>query len=361
MNKKEKELFWELCKFRNGDPKKRKAGLQAGAATPGVLGELFLNRMAGAAYGVLRDTEEFQLLNREFRNSLKDAYWVNRQKNESFFQGLRLLNSVLSGCRGKYAMLKGAYLCQTYPAGYRTSNDVDLLVEGRNVTEVGYALARAGFLQGSVRKETFVPAIRRDIVVSKMMRGETVPYIKEVNFPQMKYLEVDINFSLDYKNGDETLVADLIRNAETVCPGEVAVTTLNRLDFFIHLCQHLYKEATTYPWIQMKRDMTLYKFCDIYLLSYDWTEQDAAALAARIRELGSEKACYFAVYASACLFGLRSNPIQLLLSRIAPENLSFLHEVAVPGENTPWLYPEKDIVKRFWCRNRAETLEVKKP
>ena len=27
-----------------------------------------------------------------------------------------------------------------------------------------------------------------------MMRGETVPYIKEVDLPFMKYLEVDINF-----------------------------------------------------------------------------------------------------------------------------------------------------------------------
>ena len=42
--------------------------------------------------------------------------------------------------------------------------------------------------------------------------------------------------------------------------------TLDDAGFFIHLCAHLYKEATTLPWIEMHRDMTLYKYCDIHMM-----------------------------------------------------------------------------------------------
>ena len=31
-----------------------------------------------------------------------------------------------------YALLKGAYLCSLYPLGYRTSNDIDVLVLPEN-------------------------------------------------------------------------------------------------------------------------------------------------------------------------------------------------------------------------------------
>lgn len=99
-------------------------------------------------------------------------------------------------------MLKGAYLCAHYPDGYRTSNDVDLLVLPKDVTTIGNLLARSGFRQGNIRNGEFIPATRQEIIESKMMRGETVPYIKEVDLTFMKFFKVDINFSLDYKNGN---------------------------------------------------------------------------------------------------------------------------------------------------------------
>ena len=99
-----------------------------------------------------------------------------------------------------------------------------------------------------------------------MTRGETVPYIKKVKFPEMQFLEVDINFSLDYKQGDTALLEEMMKNTVIEEKDGFCVRTLRRDDFFIHLCAHLYKEATTLPWVEMRRDMTLYKYCDIYML-----------------------------------------------------------------------------------------------
>ena len=110
MNKKEKELFKNLCSFRE----KMSDELLLGYATPEVLGHLFFNRMSAVAYGKLYYNGLLGKVNREFRNSLKSAYEQNAVKNESFFVCIQDLNSVLSEHKRKYAMLKGAFLCRYY-------------------------------------------------------------------------------------------------------------------------------------------------------------------------------------------------------------------------------------------------------
>ncbi len=201
MKKQEKELFKALCSFK---AKEFDEDLLK-AATPGVLGCLFFNRMQAIAYGVLKEYGLLGKVNREFRNSLKGAYEQNLEKNRSLFWCINHVEEALSKCGAKYAMLKGAYLCKAYPEGFRTSNDIDLLVHPKDVTEIGNALLSAGFKQGNVRNGSFIPATRKEIIESKMMRGETVPYIKEIGISGMQFLEVDINFSLDYKPGDTML------------------------------------------------------------------------------------------------------------------------------------------------------------
>ena len=62
-------------------------------------------------------------------------------------------------------------------------------------------------------------------------------------------------------------VLELVALMVKACPG-ISVNILGDEDFFLHLCAHLYKEATTLPWIEMHRDMTLYKYCDIYIIPY---------------------------------------------------------------------------------------------
>ena len=270
MIQKEKELFKSLCSFKS----KTFDNTLLEANTPAVLGHLFFNRMQGIAYGTLKNHGLLGRVNREFRNSLKGAYDQNIEKNKSFLWCVQHLQEVLSDCQCKYAMLKGAYLCKYYPDGYRTSNDIDLLVRPKDVTEVGNALLAAGFKQGNIRNGEFEPATRVEIITSKMMRGETVPYIKEVNLPCMRFLEVDINFSLDYTLGDTASLEEMINNSVIEKLDNFQVRTLRRDDFFVHLCSHLYKEATTLPWIEMKRDMTLYKYCDIYMLLNDASKEE---------------------------------------------------------------------------------------
>lgn len=353
MKEKEKQLFKALCKFKDEfvDPS------LVSFATPSVLGQLFFNRMQGIAFDVLKMNGLLGKVNREFRNSLGAAYEQNVLKNESFRKCVAMLSEILAPCDCKVAMLKGAYLCAHYPDGYRTSNDVDLLVLPKDVTVIGNMLSSAGFKQGNVRNGEFIPATRQEIIESKMMRGETVPYIKEVNLPFMKFFEVDINFSLDYKNGNGEILADMLSNVCIKNEKELSIPTLDDTDFFIHLCAHLYKEATTLPWIEMHRDMTLYKYCDIYMLLSEMTGFQVQRVFARATELGMEKICAYTVLETMGLFDME-NTFAYGIAHVALENdPDFCLKIISPKDKKTMMYRTSNVTERFFMESRADDLK----
>ena len=353
MKENEKELFKSLCSFNEYEFDESLLT----AATPAVLGHLFFNRMQGVAYGTLEKHGLLGKINREFRNSLKGAYNQNLEKNNSFFKCVQQMEQALSSCGCKYAMLKGAYLCKAYPEGYRTSNDIDLLVHPNDVTKVGKALLTAGFKQGNVRNGNFEPATRKEIIESKMMRGETVPYIKEVNLPGIQFLEVDINFSLDYKPGDTDFLEEMMNNTLFVKLGDFRVRTLRADDFFVHLCSHLYKEATTLPWIEMMRDMTLYKYCDIYMLLEDKDKENIDFLFDRANKLGMEKVCAFAVLQMAELLKFKNLYAVEVAKKALENDVDFIHKVVAPKEKKEFIFTERNIFERFFANNRKTLLK----
>lgn len=353
MRQKEIELFKKLCSFKEETFDENLLD----AATPTVLGHLFFNRMQAIAYGTLKKHGLLGKVNREFRNSLKSAYIQNIEKNKSFFWCIQYVEEILSECGCKYAMLKGAYLCKAYPDGYRISNDIDLLVRPKDVTEIGNALIKAGFNQGTVRNGEFEPATRKEIIASKMMRGETVPYIKEVNLTGMQFLEVDINFSWDYKSGDTQLIEEMINNTVVVEFENFRVQTLRCDDFFIHLCGHLYKEATTLPWVEMMRDMTLYKYCDIYMLLNDAENEYIDFLFTRAKELRMEKICSFAVLQIAELFCFKNLHAIKTAKKALGNDLDFIHRIVSPKEKKEYVFNERDITERFFADDRKMLLK----
>ena len=357
MTQIEKEFFLELCKWKHAEEAVLIRCLDLGADTPVVLGQLFYNRMAGVAYTVLQQFGLLSKTHREFRTALKNTWLQNKAKNESYFQCLQMLNQVLQNCKGKFAMLKGAYLCKWYPKGCRTSNDVDLLVDGKDVSAIGEALEAAGFRQGSIQNEKFVPATRQEIITSRMTRGETVPYIKEVDLPFFKYLEVDVNFSPDYKQSKDPIVSQWIATTKEVTVDDLTITTLQPCDFFIHLCQHLYKEATTYPWVEMKRDMTLYKFCDIYGLVQDWTTEDWKRLVEQAKTCRMEAPCYYALAMTKELFAMEGEGLEACLAQLVPKEPGFLQRVVHPKEKKNYYYTMEDVKERFFAADRAKLLK----
>lgn len=353
MKEKEKQLFKALCKFK--DPFADNSLIDF--ATPAVLGHIFFNRMQGIAYDTLKRNGLLGKVNREFRNALGSAYEQNVQKNQSFRKCVIMLTEILSTCNFKVAMLKGAYLCAHYPDGYRTSNDVDLLVLPENVTAIGNLLDSAGFKQGNIRNGEFIPATRQEIITSKMMRGETVPYIKEVDLPFMKFFEVDINFSLDYKNGNRDLLADMLSNVCAKNEKGFSVPTLDDSDFFIHLCAHLYKEATTLAWIEMHRDMTLYKYCDIYMLLSEMSDEQLQKVFDRAKKLGMEKVCAYTILETMGLFDMKDAFAHRIASNALAGDPDFCLKVISPKYKKTLIYQTADVTERFFMESRESDLK----
>lgn len=353
MKEKEKQLFKALCKFR--EPFSNSSLLEF--ATPSVLGYLFFNRMQGIAYDTLKKNSLLGKVNREFRNSLGAAYNQNVLKNDSFYKCVAMLYDILSTYKCNIAMLKGAYLCAHYPDGYRTSNDVDLLVLPRDVTTVGKLLSDAGFKQGNIRNGEFIPATRQEIIECKMMRGETVPYIKQVDLPFMKFFEVDINFSLDYKNGNDNALENMLSRVTLKNENGISIPTLDDVDFFIHLCAHLYKEATTLPWIEMKRDMTLYKYCDIYLLLSEMTKEQLQCVFERATELCMEKICAYAILETIGLFDIENSDTYLMANSAITNDPDFCLKVVSPKDKKSLIYQTPDVTERFFMESRADDLK----
>ena len=357
MTQAEKQLFLSLCTFASPDKDRIERLINKGAASPDLLGHLFANRMAGVAYGVLKKAKLLSSVDREFRNSLKNAWMLNEKLNEDFLGCLNYLSTQLDACGVQYALLKGAYLCGKYPIAYRTSNDIDVLVNPEDVGKVSAKLKLAGFRQGYLQNGVFVEATRQQIIESKMTRGETVPFIKEIKLPYMQYLEVDLNFSLDYKNSDTNSIRKMLERTQTVAVRNAKIRTLCSEDFLLHLCAHLYKEATTIPWIRMKRDMTFYKYSDIYMLMVGMGEEEQKKLITAASESGLEKELAYCLHSINSFFNM---PVGALMKYVNERDNDDLSYVIAPAENKLYRYTEKNVIKRFFVKDRTKLLEEAK-
>lgn len=355
MTQDERNLFFELCAYKHTNSQKTESLLRHNAS-PALLGHLFFNRMQGVAYTILKKHNLLECTNREFRNSLKKAYHLNKMQNESFAASIRIVETALKDSPHPFALLKGALLFNEYPVGCRTSNDIDLLVESKNVTQIGKLLNRAGFQQGRLKNGMFIPATRTEIITSKMTRGETIPYFLRTDFTEMPYIEVDINFSLDYKPDDSGTVAQMLSRSQKHSLGGFSIHTLDKIDFFIHLCGHLYKEATTYPWVEMHRDMTLYKYCDIYTLAQDFTEDNIKCIFDRAEFLGMTGPCACALLWTDYLLPIHNDCV-INYANNKLKQPALLDTVIWPSEKRKYIYTTEDIKERFFTNNRTSLLK----
>lgn len=106
MNRNEQKLFLRFCEvLHTGDGSAPEFVRRN--ATGAVLGQLFMNRMAGVAYGNLRDSGHLSLVNREFRNSLRAAYQQNAEKNRSYLACISRTTELLRRVNVPYAMPQG--------------------------------------------------------------------------------------------------------------------------------------------------------------------------------------------------------------------------------------------------------------
>ncbi len=357
-NRIEQNVIFELCKICDNNKEILEKLLTPELDYPYTLGHLMFNRVATLAYVKLKEYDLLKRLNREFVNSLKGIYDSSKTIADGFKTFLSSLSYTLDGETRPFALLKGSFLSTLYPYGTRISNDVDLLINKEDITYFVDKFKSNGYEQGFIRGGEFVPASRKDIIESRMNNGETVPLIKESGLSNLKYFEIDLNFSLDHKAKQENdMVSVLLQGRENLIETyKKTLPTLCTADFFIYLCLHLYKEATVYDWVRLERDMTLYKFVDIYLFLKKFGDRTfSEELVEKIKAYGFEKECYYAIVNTCRLFDIYESNIDDLLKKIAPDDLSYLNRVIFPAEKRVYTY---NVDVKEWCflNNRKDYL-----
>lgn len=359
MNKyNENQFILQLCKINTYDREKMISLINDGLDYPYILGHLLYNRVGGAAYTVLKESNLLFNMNREFRNTLKMVYDCNCIRQDSSKKVLSLLCRMFDNIGVPYALLKGSFLVDIYSKGIRTSNDVDILVNQNNISAITEMLRNNGFKQGNIRSGKFLEATRLEILSSRLNRGETVPFIKEVDLPQMEFCEIDINYSFDYKARQETnIVEEFLNNTQPSINTEYgSMNTLKISYFLIQLCLHLYKEATVLNWVKMGRDISLYKYMDIYVFIYKFFDENFSdEFISIVKKYNLERECYYTLYYTKLLFDISNEYLNNILKCICPTNLEYLKHIFDP--ETKKMYEFKDSYMDWaFSNNKLEKL-----
>ncbi|MBE7056357.1 MAG: hypothetical protein E7388_02815 [Ruminococcaceae bacterium] len=359
----ERKLVLELTRFLDYDTEYLRSLLSESLDMSWVLGQLCWHRVAGVAYYILNNSGLLNKTNRDFRFSLQSIYEASIQRNLLSKEILSDISKVLSNANFKYAFLKGSFLSSNvYPEGLRTSNDFDMLISPSSVTACEKLLKANEFIQGYYQPgEAIFPASRHQVVESRLTRGETVPFVKK-GLDKFDVIEIDLNFSLDSKNGNESQVCEMLKHVTPFSPkSDTLLYTLCPMDFIIHLCMHLYKEASVYFWVEKKRDLSIYKFCDIYALLLKWGEISFfQKLADRIQHFGVEKECCYALSGTLeCYPSLTSVKGFLeMLKKITPQDTTFMKEIVQPKTGDVYSY-EQPFIDWLFLSDRFAHIYIK--
>ncbi|MFM9327766.1 nucleotidyltransferase family protein [Paenibacillus mesotrionivorans] len=362
----EQELVMQLVNFRNPAIERICELKDNRTDWAAVMGHLTYNRVAGIAYDVVKMciSQVGAVFNREFRFGLYMIQEMQSIRTTVCRQVLCEVAEKLVANGLPHAFLKGSILAHSiYAPGCRVSNDIDLLVNSDDLTQCGNILKELGFIQGFFdrTRNEIRSATRKEILNYRMNYGEIVPFLKKTDEPGLNVIEIDINFSLDWvSEGTGEAVAAFLNQTEdySLDVGQ-SIKSLKTEFFLAHLCVHLYKEAYVLEWVQGQRDLSLYKFTDIYGfitapdLMIDWGQFVRIAVNYEI-----SKECYYALEYTRLFFPVLNDDVGFIgaLQLIKPDDLSYLNEIvdaANPGIRYRW---EKNLLDRFFDMKRADSL-----
>lgn len=325
-----------------------------------ILGLLCMHRCAGVAYYHIKNCGKLDEISREMRLSLASIYENNCIKNQAQNKSLTYICELLKECGFNYAILKGPKLQSIYPEGARISNDIDILINREDIPKLSKILKKNGFQQGYIRNGEFQNASRLDIINALLNRGETTPFIKPVGWYGMPFLEIDVNVSIDessFKN--ELIVLDMLnKSVPGIHTEKGSLFTLDKVDFLIHLCAHLYKEATIYQWVIRKQDLLLYKFLDIYLYcKNEMKEVDWLALESKIQIYSVKDAVFYSLYCTNLIWAFDDEFAKRFIEKIDPQEIKMLNCIYDPAKKRFYEYTDSFEERIFNEQHLLNTVE----
>lgn len=271
MIKKEHNAVLEIVKF--GNKKKETDKLLAVLEDKTlnwieILGYLCYHRVAGLAYETINAINvrklDFPVFFAIYMIHQSQSTRIELQK-----EYIKSISSALCEANIEHVFLKGSVLSSTiYPVGTRALNDIDILVSKKSIQKVKKVLHELDFLQGKYNyKKGIVDEFDQDMLTQSInTRGEMIPFVKIVDKKTIKTIDVDVNFSLNWKpdGSDEAVNHFLGERILVPIDDDFSIYSLKEEHLFIQLCSHLYKDSVLVDLVKKRKVLDLYKFVDIY-------------------------------------------------------------------------------------------------
>jgi hypothetical protein len=256
-------------------------------------------------------------------NVLHHFFVGNAERNKVIFDYLKKLIDDLHHENVDARPLKGSVLIPLIyqELGCRVMNDIDIFIDKDSIRDIIPIMDKLGFIQGDYSRVTknISPMSQKESLIWKLKMFNLPPFRKIVNSIHINILNVDFTFGLSFSDSKD-VCKKLLAEKETISD----FNTLSRVDFFIHLCCHLFKEASNEAWIGIGQDINLIKFCDIreFLLS-QLSLEDIPSLQERLSELKILNAVYFALSQTQLIY--QEPKIETFLDAIKVEDTSFMN------------------------------------
>lgn len=280
MIKKEYNAVLEIVKFGN---KKREADKLLAVLEDKtlnwieILGYLCYHRVAGLAYETI-SAADVRKLDFPVFFTISMIHQLQSIRTELQKKYIKDIASALCEANIEHVFLKGSVLSSTiYPVGARAFNDIDILVSRKSIQSVKEVLYELGFRQGRYDyKKNVVDEFNQDTITQYInTKGEMAPFVKIVNEKTIKTIDVDVNFSLDWKANDSDKAVNHFLSERILVPidDDFSIYSLKEEHLFIQLCIHFYKDSVLVDIIKKRKVLDLYKFVDIYTFIQTYFEK----------------------------------------------------------------------------------------
>jgi len=272
MIKKEHRAVLEIIKFGNKKLKNNINNILKDKTLNWleILGYLCYHKIAGIAYEtIVKVISDVKKLDFPVFLTLYITYEAQTIRLNEQKEYIKIISSELSKSDIKHVFLKGAVLSNTiFPPGARFLSDIDILVHKNSLSKVKRVLSGLGFVQGIYdHKNNIIKQFGKEKVKEfEKNKNETAPFVRIINRPFTKTINVDINFSLDWQSNSSNDAVDYFLNNRKIIYIEknFPVYSLNEEHMFIHLCNNFYKDAALLDIVKKKKVLELYKFTDLY-------------------------------------------------------------------------------------------------
>jgi len=290
-----------------------------------------------------------------YEEMFSNAYHANQVRNEAFARELVVILGELAGRGICPVVRKGAVLGQEVfgDVGVRRSYDIDLMAEPGEVAAVEEVMAALGYEQGNLaaNRRSVKPRTRSQEVFWSM-RVPKRQFHRPASERFVGAYIIDLALNQFFPgSGYDLPAAGLDGRSRPIRLFGAQARAFTHEEMVIDLTTHLFKEATSFYYMRLGKDLTLSKFLDVATYArtqpVDWPAVYERASAYRVTD-----PVYFALYYTEVIYPGSVPPGVLELFQ-APET-TFLREFGrVDRDVKTW---QGDFIARLFDTRRAADL-----